>query len=280
MRLLSLFALLAAAAAFAQVPKGRFERTLRVSGPVRLDLTTDSGGISVAPGAPGTVQIRGILKGRRAPDAAEIERRIRALERNPPIEQTGNTIRAGYVENRELLRGVSMRLEVLAPPDSSLVARTDSGGIRVEGIQGPVNAEADSGGIAAAGIGSQVRAVTDSGGIEIRGVSGPVFARADSGGIEALEVGGAIDVAADSGGIRVSQTTPAPVRVRVDSGGAEVRLAPNGGYNLLVGSDSGRVDVPELAVRGTISRNRVEGTIRGGGPQVDIRVDSGNVHIE
>lgn len=280
MRLLTPFALLAAAAACAQVPEGRFERTLRVSGPVRLDLITDSGGISVAPGPPGTVQIRGILKGRRGADAGEIERRIRTLEQNPPIEQTGNTIRAGYVENRELLRGVSMRLEVLAPPDSSLVARTDSGGIRVEGIQGPVDAEADSGGIAATGIGSEVRAVTDSGGIEIRGVSGPVFARADSGGIEALEVGGAIDVEADSGGVSVSQTTPAPVRVEVDSGGATVRLAPNGGYNVVASSDSGRITVPRITVRGTMSRNRVEGTIRGGGPPVEIEVDSGNVHIE
>ncbi len=279
MRLLTPFVLLAAAAAFAQVPEGRFERTLRVSGPVRLDLITDSGGISVARGEPGTVQIRGILNGRGGADPGEVERRIRALEQNPPIEQTGNTIRVGHVESKKLLKGVSMRLEVLAPPDSSLVARADSGKIRVEGIEGPVDAEADSGGIVAAGIGSKVRAVTDSGGIEIRRVSGPVFARADSGGIEALEVAGAIDVETDSGGVRVSQTTPAPVRVEVDSGSAEVRLAPNAGYTLLARSDNGRIDT-ELTVRRTTSRNRVEGTIRGGGPRVDIEVDSGNVRIE
>ncbi len=270
----------AAAFVFAQVPEGKFERTLSVSGPVRLDLTTDSGGISVKPGTPGTVQIRGILRGSRRLDSSDIERRIRALEENPPVEQNGNTVRVGYVTERELLRGISMRLEILAPPESSLLARADSGGIQVEGIKGPVDAKADSGGIEATGIGSEVRATTDSGGIHIRDIRGPVFARADSGGIEAVEVAGAIDVATDSGGIRLSQTTPAPVRVRVDSGGASLKLAPSGGYDVNVSSDSGRITLPEMAVRGTISRQRAEGKVRGGGPLVDIQVDSGNVHIE
>jgi hypothetical protein len=270
----------AATFVFAQVPEGKFERTLSVSGPVRLDLTTDSGGISVKPGAPGTVQVRGILKGDRRPDSSAIERRIRALEQNPPIEQNGNTVRVGYVTERDLLRGVSMRLEILAPPESSLLAQADSGGIQVEGIQGPVDAKADSGGIGAAGIGSEVRATTDSGGIHIRDIRGPVFARADSGGIEALEVAGAIDVATDSGGIHLSQTTPAPVRARADSGGASLKLAPEGGYDVNVSSDSGRITLPEMAVRGTISRRRAEGKVRGGGPLVDIQVDSGNIRIE
>ncbi len=264
----------------AQTPEGKFERTLSVSGPVSLDLATDSGGIWVRPGAAGTVQIRGILKGSRMGNRSEIERRIRALEQDPPIEQRGNTVRVGHVTEAGLLRGVSMRLEILTPPDSRLLAQADSGGIQVEGIRGPVDAKADSGGIGAADIGSEVRATTDSGGIHIRNVQGPVFARADSGGIEAEGVAGTIDAATDSGGVRLSQTTPAPIRVRADSGGATIRLAPEGGYDISVASDSGRITVPEISVRGTTSRNRVEGRIRGGGPLVDVHVDSGNVRIE
>jgi hypothetical protein len=270
----------AGAIGLAQVPEGRFERTLSVSGPVSLDLITDSGGIFVRPGAPGTVQVRGILKGSRTGSRREIERRIRALEENPPIEQSGNTVRVGHVPERDLLRGVSMHLEVLTPPDSRVLARADSGGIQVEGVKGPVDARADSGGVGAAGIGSEVRATTDSGGIHIRDVRGPVFARADSGGIEAEGVAGAIDAVTDSGGVRLSQTAAAPVRVRVDSGGATIRLAPESGYDISVASDSGRVSVAEITVRGTISRNRVEGKVRCGGPLVDVRVDSGNVRIE
>jgi hypothetical protein len=266
--------------AFAQVPEGRFERTLKVSGPVSLDLITDSGGISVKPGPAGAVQIRGILKGHRGWNSGDAERRIRALEQNPPIEQSGDSIRAGHVSSPDLLRGISMRLEILAPPDSSLLARADSGGIQAEGIKGPVDARADSGGIGAVDIGSEVRATADSGGIHIRNVRGPVFARTDSGGIEALDIGGSIDASADSGGLRVSQTAPAPVRIRVDSGGATVKLAPAGGYDIRVNSDTGRITVPEMTVRGTVSPHRAEGKVRGGGPLVDVQVDSGNIRIE
>ena len=39
-----------------------------------------------------------------------MEARIRELERNPPVEKNGNQVRIGYVRDRDLLKGVSMRL--------------------------------------------------------------------------------------------------------------------------------------------------------------------------
>src|SRR5262245_13061582 len=83
----------------AQEPEGKFERSISVSGAVDLDVTTDSGGIVITPGSSGTVRIRAILKGQRRwnRDLGDVESRIRAIEQNPPIEQTGNRIRVGYV---------------------------------------------------------------------------------------------------------------------------------------------------------------------------------------
>jgi len=202
------------------------------------------------------------------------------LEKNPPIEQNGNTIRVGYVSQKSLLRGVSMRLVISAPEDTRVRARADSGGIHVTGVRGPVDCKADSGGIEAARIGSEVRAETDSGGIQIHDVHGGVYARADSGGIDALDVAGSIDAGTDSGGIRVSQTVAASVRARADSGGVHVRLARSGGYDIKAHADSGRITVSDLTVHGSISRQTVEGQMRGGGPPVDIQVDSGNIEIE
>lgn len=261
---------------------GRFERTLKVSGAVDLDVMTDSGGISVKPGSAGSVQIRGLLKGHRGSwlSWGDIQSRIRALEKNPPIEQSGNTIRVGHVRDRNLLRGVSMRLEILTPPNTRLRAQADSGGIQVAGIEGPAECKTDSGGIEADDIGTEVRAVADSGGIRIHNIRGKVYARADSGGIEATGVGGPIDVKTDSGGIRVAQTTPGPISAGADSGGARLKLASAGGYDIRASSSSGRVTVPEMTVRGTMSPHRAEGKLRGGGPLVEIHVDSGNIEIE
>jgi putative adhesin len=278
MRLFSLFAI-ALGLCYGQRIDGSFERTLNVSGFVDLDLATDAGGIYVIPGPSGTVHIRGILKaGDSWFNRGGVESRIRELEAHPPIEQTGNTIRVGRLD-RSLLKGIAMRLEVEAPPDSRLRAHTDSGGIEVRGIKGPVDCHTDSGGIRASEIDGEVRAAADSGGIHIRRVNGAVYARADSGGIEALEVAGSVDAGVDSGGIRVSQTTPALIKTRTDSGGVDITLAGAGGYDLRAYAGSGRITAANVAVSGTISRHQVNGRLRGGGPLVDVRADSGNIDI-
>jgi len=278
MRLLALFAI-AVALCYAQRTEGSFERTLNVTGFADLDLTTDAGGIYVVPGPPGTIRIRGIL---RAGDnwfrRGDVEGRIRELEAHPPIVQNGNSIRV-EVRDRSLLRDVSMRLEVEVPRDSRLRARADSGGIDVRGIKGPVDCHTDSGGIHASEIDGEVRAMADSGGVHIRRVNGPVYARADSGGIEAEEISGSVDAQVDSGGVRVSQTAPAPIKARSDSGGADITLATTGGYDIEAHAGSGRVTAPDVTVSGRISRSELNGKLRGGGALVDVRTDSGHIDI-
>ncbi len=265
----------------AQQAQGHFERTMKVSGIVDLDVQTDSGGIIVTTGSAGVVEVRATLKanmGSWFTGGGDVDARIRRIEQNPPVQQTGNIIRIGHVSDPTLLRGISMRLEVTTPAPTKLRARADSGGIRVSGIQGPADCKTDSGGIEVSNIGGEVRAEVDSGGINVRNVKGQVYARADSGGIEAYEIAGSIDVGTDSGGIRISQTTPASIRVKADSGGADIKLAPNGGYDIRVDGNT-RVTVPD-GVQGTVTKNRVNGRLRGGGPVVDVNVDSGHVVIE
>jgi len=280
-----LYALLASAvlaggtAATAQTV-GSFDRTLSVSGPVELDAVTDSGGITVRPGASGSVHIHAILKGYNGWGGGDVDRRIHELERNPPLEQTGNRVRVGYVRDRSLLRNISIQFEIETPANTRLQARADSGGIRAQGVHGPVDCHTDSGGIELHNIGSDVRASADSGGVHITGVQGSVVAHTDSGSIEAYDVAGTAELKVDSGSIRLSQSRPAAIRAEADSGGVRVKLAPNSGYDLSLNSSSGHISVPEMTVRSTYSRHRIEGKVRGGGPPVDIRVDSGGIDVE
>lgn len=261
--------------------EGSFDRSLSVSGPVDLDVQTDSGGITVTPGSSGSVHIHAILKAEHDWfGSSDTEQRIREIERNPPIEQNGNNIRVGYFHTHDILRHISMRLEIQTPRETKVRARADSGGIRVEGIHGPADCHTDSGGIDVRDIGSEVRAAADSGGIRIAHITGPTYARVDSGGIEANDIAGSIDAETDSGGIDVSQSSAAPIRAKADSGGVTLRLASNGGYDISVDSDSGNISVPEISTHGDISKHHIEGKIRGGGPLVNVRVESGNVHIE
>jgi Putative adhesin len=268
-------------AGLAAAAEGSFSRSLAVSGPVELEVETDSGGIIVTPGSSGTVQVHAVLKAEHGWfGGSDVESRIRELERHPPIEQSGNRVRVGHVTDRELLRGISMRLEIQTPPDTQLRAHADSGGIRAEGLRGPVECKTDSGGIQIRDVQANVRAAADSGGIHIANVHGSVAAHADSGGIEANDVSGNLEAQADSGGIHLSQTNAAPIHAKADSGGVTVRLAENAGYELHLESDSGRISVPEMTVKSGFSQHHIEGKVRGGGPLVEVSVSSGNISIE
>ena len=267
--------------AIAAPADGSFDRSLTVSGPVQLEVKTDSGGISVRRGAAGSVRVHAVLTAQHGwLSSGDVEERIRRLESNPPIEQNGNSVRIGFVREHDLLRNISMRLEIETPAGTELSARADSGGIRVSGVGGRVECKTDSGGIEIEDAGSDVRAEADSGGIHIQHVKGSVYARVDSGGIDAMEVGGAIDAQADSGHIGLSQTSAASIRAKADSGGITVKLAPGAGYDVSAAADSGHISVPEMTVSSSFSRHHVEGKVRGGGPLVDIRVGSGGVTIE
>ncbi len=261
--------------------QGSFEKTLTVTGPVDLDVVTDSGGITVMTGPAGNVRVHAILKAQHGfLNFDNAEAHIRELERHPPVEQIGNRIRIGYVQGRDLLRGVSIRLEIYTPVETQLRARADSGGIHVRGIRGPADCQTDSGGIEVHEVGSEVRASADSGGIRLGRIGGAVTAHVDSGGIDATDVAGGIDAQTDSGSIHLVQTKAAPIHAKTDSGGVTVRLAPGAGYDISAGADSGGISVPEMTVRNEVSRHHVEGQVRGGGPLVNVRVDSGGIRIE
>jgi hypothetical protein len=263
--------------------EGSFERTLTVTGPVRLDVSTHAGIIRVLKGEAGEVRVRGVLRARSALAfglfiGGPPSERIRAIVADPPIEQDGNTIGVGDVRDRWLLRGINLLMEIVTPADTEIRALADSGDIRIDGIDGPVECETDSGQIEIANIGSEVRVRSDSGAVHVEGVKGSVDVRTDSGRIEALEIGGTIDATTDSGGILLSQTLAAPVCAKSDSGRIRVKLADAGGYSIRARTDNGRVELPQMT-RQRLSRHELEGDVRGGGSVVDLETDSGGIEI-
>ena len=270
-----------AAGLMAGAEEGSFEKSLSVSGPVDLDVQTDSGGITVRQGSTGSVRIHAVLKAQHGWfGSSDVEARIRELESHPPIEQNGNRVRVGYVRENRLLNNISMRLEIETPADTQLRARADSGGIRVQGVHGPVDCKTDSGGIEIDDVSATVHAAADSGGIHVRNVKGSLFAHVDSGGIEATDIAGSIEAEADSGRVRLAQTTPAPINAKADSGGVSVTLARGAGYDISADAESGHISVPEMTVHSAFSSHHIEGKVGGGGPLVKIQVDSGSVTVD
>jgi DUF4097 and DUF4098 domain-containing protein YvlB len=298
--------------------QGSFDRTLQVNGPVDLQITTGSGGINVRAGNTGSVQVHGKIKANSHWGGPSPEEKVKQLEANPPIEQDGNTIRIGHIENSDLRQNVSISYEVVVPAETRLRAETGSGDQSVEGIQGPLKAGTGSGGIHVVRIGGEVHAETGSGDIKLEGIQGNATANTGSGTIRASGVAGEFSGETGSGDVHLEQS--APGRVKVSTGSGEVELAGvngpvrvetgsgeikaegqlSGDWRLETGSGGVTVSVPSSAafdlhahtdsgkistnrpitMEGTLSRNDYRGKVGAGGYLLEVKTGSGDIHIE
>jgi hypothetical protein len=270
---------LGTSAAFAP-GRGAFQRTLNVTGPVDLDVLSEIGGIILTVGASDSIRVQAVLTPQLGPlDIVKADARIRALEANPPVDQTGNRIRIGYPADSELLTRISMRLTIEVPRTTIVRARTRSGGIEISGIVGRVDGESGSGRIVTSDINGDVFLKSQSGGILVSKSQGRVVAHNGSGAIEATDVAGPIDAMTASGAIRLSQVQPAAIRAHAKSGAIKVTLAPGAGYDFLAQSESGKIFVSGMTTQQGKNIRHLTGKLGGGGPLVDINTNSSAVHI-
>ena len=296
--------------------RGSFQRTLTVTGPVDLDVSTGSGDIDVRSGPVGSVQVSGRIKVSGWSDNAE--EKVRKLEQNPPIQQNGNNLRIGYISDPELRRNVSIDYQIVVPQATNLMSHTGSGDQKIDGIKGPLQARSGSGDMHISSIGSRVEAHTGSGDLQMSQVNGDVFARAGSGNIQADGVAGAFDAETGSGDVGLRQTAPGEVRVRTGSGGVDlhgvrgmvnadtgsgeitIEGTPGGEWKLSAGSGTIKLQLPSsagfdldastssgdislnhtVAVSGRVSRHFIHGKAGNGGSLVEIRTGSGDIEID
>ena len=242
---------------------GSFQRTLNVSGPVELDVSTGSGRIEIHAGTSSRVEVHGRI---RAYDGLfgtrDVGRLIRDIESDPPIEQSGNVIRIGRTDRFSHRDHVSISYEITVPANTRARSRTGSGSQEIAGIEGPVDATTGSGSIRITNVRS-VSANTGSGQIVAEDVKGALRARTGSGGIKADgDLGDRWDLSTGSG----------PV---------VVRLPQQAAFDLDAHTSSGSVTVDHpITVSGRLRRNEVSGRVRGGGVALDVRTGSGSIRIE
>jgi hypothetical protein len=296
--------------------EGRFQRTLSVNGHVDLDVTSGSGSINVRTGAVDKVEITGNIRVSDWLDSSAQEK-VRRLENNPPVQQSGNSIRIGHMREFSFLSNVSISYEIVVPPDTELKSHTGSGSQTVYGVRGPVDCDAGSGSVKATNIGNTVHAETGSGDIVLEHIKGNVRAHAGSGSIRADDVSGGFEGNTGSGRISLAQSAPGAVRAETGSGGLELRGVrgtlearagsggisaegqPTGGWMVHSGSgpikiqfptdaafdlnartSSGSISVDHpVTVQGQVGHKEIRGKVRGGGAPVDVQTGSGNIQI-
>jgi hypothetical protein len=310
------------AVASAQRAEGSFQRTLKLTGQADVDVVSGAGRIEVRQGSSGRVEVTGEIRsndwgwtrrGRLSP-----EERVKRLEANPPVQQNGNIVRIGRIDDQELSEGVSISYTVLVPSDTALRTRTGSGSQNIEGVRGrevrsstgsgsivmrdvggDVSASAGSGSISVDRVEGGLSANTGSGSIQATGIGGGILAKTGSGGIDVVQAGsGDVEVASSSGTVRVRGVRGA-LRASTTSGGLNIEGEPRGDWRLSSSSGAVRVDVPDstgfeldadtgsgridvampVTVVGSLGRHTMRGTVHGGGPRLYVHTSSGGIHI-
>ncbi len=206
--------------------EGKIERVLSVSGPVDLEVSTGSGRIDVRAGDSSAVRIYGTIRA-RDDWRSSAQEKTRYLEANPPIEQDGNIIRIGRIEEEAYRNNVSISYEILVPSDTRVRSKTGSGGQKIEGLIGPVDASTGSGSISMYDIGDDTSVYTGSGSIQLDHVAGRVEARTGSGSIRAEHIAGSVRASTGSGSITLDQTAPERggiVDVEATTGSGSIRI--------------------------------------------------------
>ncbi len=284
--------------------EGRFERTLNVTGPVDLDVQTGSGNITVHTGSGSTVHVVGTIHASEmgnwfSGDRLSPDERVKQLESNPPIEQNGNSIRLGHIENRDL-RNVSISFDVTVPAQATLHSETGSGEQEITGVKGSVTSHSGSGNLSITDATAGVSARTGSGSISLQNVAGDVRAQAGSGNVRVQMTGqGSVDAETGSGRIELSGVKGrlhaetgsghivadgAPTgdwTLDTGSGSVTVRLPADAGFDFYAHTGSGHIDMAhEMTVEGRLSRNEIRGRVHGGGHLVEIKTGSGSIEVQ
>jgi hypothetical protein len=301
----------------AAASEGSFQRTLQVTGPVNFDLTTGSGSVTIRTGSSSQVEVTGHIKAANW-FAGDVEGRIKRIEANPPIQQSGNDIRIGHIDDTELLHNISISYDLVVPAETQLHSHTGSGNQSVDGLHGRIEIESGSGGLRISDIGDAVRAETGSGDIAIDRVKGNVRTKAGSGSIRATDVAGGFEGHTGSGHITLEQTASGTVRADTGSGGMDLRgvhgslvaeagsgsitaegnptgswtvhsgsgsihlrLASDAAFDLDAHTSSGSISVSQpVTVQGSIGRKELRGKVHGGGVPVEVETGSGNIEIQ
>ena len=303
--------------AAAPTAEGSFERTLKVTGPVDLNIRSGSGRIHVVAGAGDTVRIAARLRAGNSWFSGDVGARIREIEKNPPVEQSGNSIQVGRFADENFANHISISYDVTVPAQTSVNARTGSGSIDIGDLGGSVDAHTGSGSITVGRVGRAVVANTGSGGIAVTGAaslnartgsgsirasgvagaatassgsgsvhvaqsgSGDIDVSSSSGDVVVTGVNGAARVSAASGSIEVEGRPAGPWDVHSSSGGVTLRIPADAQFDLDARVSSGRIETTHaVTMTGTIDRQRLQGKIRGGGPLVSVRTSSGGIRIQ
>ena len=305
---------MSSAAVNASAADNTFERTLTVSGPVRVELSNGSGNVEIKGSVDGKVHIFGKVTGGWSLFSSS-DKNIQEVMANPPIEQRDAVIRIG--KNVSWSKNVSIDYNVEVPHDTEIDGGVASGGITVDNVRGPVKASsasgyvhvyrverdaqlsAASGSIDCSGIGGFLKISSASGDVVIADAKGEVKASAASGSIRVNKPGDRVDVSSASGSIDITGATndlkvhaisgsinvagdPSANRlweVKTVSGSVDIRVPPNASFLFTAEATSGDIRTNIPVILEEQGKHSLRAHIGSSSGRIEVHTVSGGVNV-
>jgi len=310
-------AIAVAGAAPAEAQRFTFERSFDVTAASILDASTIRGKIEVVAGDASRIVVSGAATVRIGWDvpanAVEIAQQVANA---PPIERDGNTIRLRPPGDAAAKRAVTVNYQVRVPPNTEVRTTSDSGATTVRGVAAAVTVHTQSGAIDVASLGGAASLSSGSGAVAVAGVAGALSVTSSSSSFTGTALGSSVRVRTQSGAVDATLTGDGDVDVesgssaihvrnlrgglsaKTESGRISVDGAPARSWTVTTGSSSvnlsvltdaafsldartrsGSVAVPSGIVQGSIAKREVKGTVKGGGPLVQVVSRSGSIRL-
>jgi Putative adhesin len=182
---------------------------------------------------------------------------------------------------------------------------SSNGSIRIEDIEGNCHLTTSNGGVHLAKVRGSIDGHTSNGGVELTDVLGSVAFRTSNGSINAGNVEGAFEASTSNGGIHAHLRDTQgglPIKLSTSNGGIDLQLDSPRQNEVIASTSNGSITVRlpgtlnasvhastnsggsvrsdfDILMRGEISKHRIEGTIGGGGPTIDLSTSNGNIHL-
>ncbi|WP_020594700.1 DUF4097 family beta strand repeat-containing protein [Spirosoma panaciterrae] len=138
--------------------------------------------------------------------------------------------------------------------------QTSGGSIRLTDLKGPIDAQTSGGSVNGEDIEGDIKAGTSGGSVRLDNIVGSIDASTSAGGVD----------------VSISKLT-GPVRLSTSAGSVRVRMPLDKGISLNLSGN--HIKIPLNNFSGDTDRNRIKGTLNGGGIPVTLSATAGNVYV-
>jgi hypothetical protein len=281
------------------------EKTFAVQPGGTLTVNTQGGDIRVLAGGDQEVRIVARQRFPRADTEAEADEVMRDLTFE--LTQQGNDVSVLTKSDRRLSgfnwgNHVQIDFTITVPSRYTADIRTSGGDINVGGLTGRLSAQTSGGDIELARIDGEINASTSGGDIALaEGTAGArlrtsggdirvgrIARKADletSGGdIEVRSAGASVDASTSGGDVAATFEGGVPADATLSSSGGDIvaRIRQDSSFRLDASTSGGGVDAAGLTLtieRGGVGKNRLVGSVNGGGPLLKLRTSGGDIRI-